>query len=490
MSGFLRTNGKVTDMRALLLARKSNKVKRGTDATGRAVMGEGLSLETQDEVTGAFADSHGWTVVDAAGDTVSGRKVKPRERKGLGKWLTDQALSAQWDVLIAAAGDRISREHIEHWSDLEAWVVANGKTLVVCERGGVFFPPRHEGDSYNWTGIKTGAGNEWDIIRGRNIRTQCAIMRSGSWAGRAPYGYRIVGDKYAKRLEVIEELRPIIVAVFDMAIAGDSLRTIGAWFMSAGIKTERGHATWNEGQVRQIIANDTYSGTATRGCAECGESHDLPAPAIVDMATQKRAQAALRSRRTGNGGGRPSVSPAMLVPMCPDCGIKMYRIQPRTGTPYYKCKERTSGGKRVGCRVMVKCHITDAAVDSILSAETEDEMMATIAYPAAALESEIEDIRRKERKAFESDDVDAMMTLRAKRKALEVELEGAERERVESVPTGRTYGDAWKALDPSERRAWLKLRGLTVQLSKDAVEISSPAKVGKLSAIGRMMPLG
>jgi Resolvase, N terminal domain len=161
-------------MRALLLARKSNKVQISADKRG-----DGLSLETQDEVARLFAEAQGWTVIGAAGDTVSGRKVKPTARKNLGPWLTDPALVTRWDVLVAAKGDRISRERIEYWSELEAWAVAHGRTLVVVERGGVFFPPRHEGDSYNWTGIKSMAGAEWDVIRGRVVQSLCRIMRDG-----------------------------------------------------------------------------------------------------------------------------------------------------------------------------------------------------------------------------------------------------------------------------------------------------------------------
>jgi hypothetical protein len=113
------------NVRALLLARKSNKVQINADTRG-----DGLSLETQDEVARLFSE-----VVDVGGDTVSGRKVKPSARKNLGPWLTDPALVSSWDVLVVAKGDRISRERIEYWAELEAWVVAHGKTLVVVERG-------------------------------------------------------------------------------------------------------------------------------------------------------------------------------------------------------------------------------------------------------------------------------------------------------------------------------------------------------------------
>ncbi len=84
-------------MRALLLARKSNKVQ-----INAAERGDGLSLETQDETARAYALAQDWTIVGAAGETMSGRKVKPTERKNLGPWLTEPALVCQWDVLVAA----------------------------------------------------------------------------------------------------------------------------------------------------------------------------------------------------------------------------------------------------------------------------------------------------------------------------------------------------------------------------------------------------
>jgi DNA invertase Pin-like site-specific DNA recombinase len=303
-------------MRALLLARKSNKVQISADKRG-----EGLSLETQDEVARLFAEAQGWTVIGAAGDTVSGRKVKPTARKNLGPWLTDPALVTRWDVLVAAKGDRISRERIEYWSELEAWAVAHGKTLVVVERGGVFFPPRHEGDSYNWTGIKSMAGAEWDVIRGRVVQSHCRIMRDGYWVGRAPFGYAITGDRYRKTL-VPAGTADYVPAVYARAIEGESLQKVADWLTAEGVPTETGNAVWHPGTVKQILSNATYSGTHTRSCVECGGSHDITVPALVDIATQRRAADALRSRvRGSNNGGRPSSSPAMLVPICDACGV-------------------------------------------------------------------------------------------------------------------------------------------------------------------------
>ena len=277
-------------------------------------------------------------MIGAAGDTVSGRKVKPTARKNVVDELGPALLGLPLEPGPRAVahrpraghtvgcprgreGDRISRERIEYWLELEAWAVAHGKTLVVVERGGVFFPPRHEGDSYNWTGIKSMAGAEWDVIRARIVQSHCRIMRDGYWVGRNPFGYAIEGDRYRKTL-VPAATADYVPAIYARATKGDSLQKIADWLTAEGVETETGNAVWNAGTVKQILSNATYSHTHTRTYVECGGSHDITVPALVDMATQRRAADALRSRvRGSNNGGRPSASPSMLVPFCDACGV-------------------------------------------------------------------------------------------------------------------------------------------------------------------------
>lgn len=462
-------------MRALLLARKSNKVRLNDEKRG-----DGLSLETQDEATRVFAEAQGWDIVDTAGDTVSGRKVKPSKRRNLGPWLTDPALIGRWDVLVAAKADRISREHIEYWAELEAWAVANGKTLVVVERGGVFFPNRHEGDVHNWAGLKDLAGKEYDVIRARIIESQCRIMRDGFWVGRAPFGYQIQGDKYHKTLTPAATA-DYVRAIFERSIAGDSLRAIAAWLTSEGVQTERRNSAWNEGVVKQILGNETYTGQHTRGCAHCGGSHRLAVPELVDMATQARAVAAMRARRRGySGGGRPTDAPAMLTPTCDSCGIAMYRGGTGTTKAYY-CKTRTTHGKRVGCKQAVNVAWLDREVDEWMSALQRPEETSTTTYPAAALESKLEGVRRDQRSAFESRDMSEVARLESVICDLESELETTERERVVSVPTGRLLGEAWRELQPGEHRAWLRTHGITVRVAPEYTFPDGSPAGGRLS---------
>jgi hypothetical protein len=306
-------------------------------------------------------------------------------------------------------------------------------------------------------------------------------MRAGYWVGRAPIGYRVTGDRYRKSLVVDPALAPYVPEVYRLAIEGRSLRAIADYLTAAGVPTEtltrhgRG-GQWNEGVVRNILANDTYSGTHTRQCAECGGSHDLTVPVLVDEATQARARKALSSRQRGTkggAGGRPSAAPAMLVPLCDACGIAMYRIVTLVkGHRYehYYCKTRTSGGRRVGCGLVVRCDRADAFADAVLSANDESEI-------------EIERVRRSERAAFEADDDEKMAELRQQRRALEAELATTEAERVRTVPardpeTGEilTIGAVWSKLDPAARRGWLKRRGIEVRLSKTQVRLGYPWK--------------
>jgi site-specific DNA recombinase len=171
-------------MRALIAARKSNKVDTAT--------GEGIGLDTQDEKAREFCERMGWDVVGAARDVISGR-VAPINREDLGAWLNDPAKLVQFDVLVAYKADRLSRGDDIDWSRIETWAGDNRKTLVIVDSStGIHFPSRDDSDFWQWSAVKRQSGKEWADIRERIIRAQCAILRAGGWCGRAPFAYRIV----------------------------------------------------------------------------------------------------------------------------------------------------------------------------------------------------------------------------------------------------------------------------------------------------------
>jgi hypothetical protein len=154
-------------------------------------------------------------------------------------------------VLVAAKGDRICRERIEFWAELEAWAVAHGKTMVVVERGGVFFPPRHEGDTYTGPGSSRWRAASGTSSGGRIVRSCRRIMRDGYWVGRAPFGYAITGDRYRKTLVPATVWR--CVGQYDN-FGAEVEDTICAWPYPDGRAARRDHReiTWSSG-VRALL---------------------------------------------------------------------------------------------------------------------------------------------------------------------------------------------------------------------------------------------
>jgi DNA invertase Pin-like site-specific DNA recombinase len=459
-------------MRAIIAARKSNKVDSKT--------GEGIGLDTQDEKARAFCKRLEIKVAGVARDTITGR-VAPIDRPDLGNWLNERL--QDFDAVVAYKADRLSRGEDTDWSRIETWAADHGKTLIIVDSAtGIRYPARDDSDRWQWMAQKTQAGKEWNDIRERSTRAQCKIMRDGSWVGRAPWGYKIAGTKYNKSLVIDPELKKYVIGVFNRAVKGESLRAIARWLESEGVPTERGNSAWSDVAARQIIVNPTYSGTAERSCAECGQTHKLAVPAIIDPATQERAKAAMASRIRGKvkGGGRPTGDPAMLTPVCAHCSdldsdsdnpriVRMYRSG-TNGETYY-CKTRTQNGVHAGCKRTVKVAEVDRVADEWLSAMVKPEMVRTVTYPAAELENKLALAKRERDAAYAADDMDAMLKARKAVKAIESELADTPREAIEQKPTGRTLGQAWQATPVGDRKEWLRKQRIMVAIEDGHTEL-------------------
>jgi DNA invertase Pin-like site-specific DNA recombinase len=457
-------------MRAIIAARKSNKVDSET--------GEGIGLDTQDEKSRAFCERLGIEVAGVARDTITGR-VAPIDRPDLGHWLSERI--QDFDAIVAYKADRYSRGEDTDWSRIETWAADHGKTLILVDSAsGIRYPARDDSDRWQWMAQKTQAGKEWNDIRERSTRAQCRILRDGSWVGRAPWGYKIAGTKYNKVLVIDPELERYVIEIFARAVRGESLRAIARWLESEGVPTERGNSAWSEVAARQIIVNPTYTGTAERRCAECGQTHKTTVPAIIDPATQERAKASMASRVRGKvqGGGRPSGDPAMLAPVCVHCSdldsenpriVRMYRSG--TNGELYYCKTRTQDGVHAGCKRTARVAEVDATADEWLSMLDRPEMVRTVTYPAAELENKLALAKRAQDAAYAADDIDAMMAARETVKAIDTELKNTPREAIEQKPTGRTLGQAWQATPAGDRKDWLRKQRIMIAIEDGRTQV-------------------
>jgi DNA invertase Pin-like site-specific DNA recombinase len=447
--------------RALIAARKSTKVRKDPKGAVRAGGMEGHSLHTQDERAREFCERMGWNVVDVAKDTISGR-VAPIDRKSLGRWLAEPHL---FDVIVAYRTDRLSRGSQEDWTRIEHWATEHGKILVMVDGStGIRYPARSESDFWQWTAAKQQAGREWDEIRERNVRSQLALVASGAVTGRAPFGYRIAGERYAKRLEVFEPEALLVREVFRRVTEGEALRAVAEWLQSA--QDPATGRSWDSSLIARMVECWTYAGRLERSGSAYGEC-----PPVVTANELADAQAAKRSRRKGSKGGRPSIAPAMLIPECGECGSKMYRAGGSAGRGgrrlfYYTCQ----GSHRFSVTVELADRAVIGRLRAFRANETRDRLIAGQDY-----RGEIKTLERDRLQAMERGDKNAVMVIWAKIE----DLEGrdVEPDRIVSEETGRTYGKMFTDMSRDETRAWLREHGWTAVLWPDGkVRIRTPLR--------------
>ena len=233
------------------------------------------------------------------------------------------------------------------------------------------------------------AYEESKIKSDRAIMTRDNLRGAGSITSRPPFGYVVVGEKKAKRFEVIEKLRPTIIEIFKCCIAGDSLETIARWLDSEGIATTRG-GKWSKPTVKDIINNRAYMGyiqdNSGKTIGTC--------PAIIGAAIWKAAGDKLHSHP--KRGPQQNVDKALCAGsiFCGQCAkdSPMYRL--RGGRPngrifYYRCAGR--GAQARGCGTMVRLDAVDAAVDESMSSDYRT-IMKRVFVPGHNHAAEIADV--------------------------------------------------------------------------------------------------
>lgn len=454
-------------MRLLLAARLSKKPRKKKDGTLEKPRDprDGLGIETQDEQARPWAEREGHTVIETVADYKSGT-VAPWDRKNLREWVTDPALMALYDGILAYKMDRLSRGTQEDFTRIEHWAAENGKRLVIVD--GPQYPERPgTADRIVWTVYADQARKEWEAIRERNTRAQAKLRAGGHLVGRYPFGYVSDGEEYARHLVPTEVGREYIPQVFARIEAGESLATVALWLKAEGVATLQGN-DWSAERIASVIRNPVYRGHRVNGKGITEHRCE----ALVDAAAWERANVNLNAR-PGRGIRPANVNGEALlksVLRCPRCDGPMYRIYTgRAGTsnrvPYYRCKG-VGAVQQSECRNMVRVADADALVSGFMSA-LEDEIMVLKVVPGTNHEAEIAEVNAElaelPRRGLDDDEEDAARAiLRAERARLK-DLEPTP-DVVEMVPTGETYASRWSDLEPEARGAWLRSVGLQVWL--------------------------
>ena len=136
-------------MRLLLAARLSRLSANGE---------QGLGIDTPDERATEWSAREGHEIIAVTADTKSGT-VAPWDRPKLRPWVTDPEKMALYDGILAYRNDRLSRGCWDDEARIRMWAKDNGKHLVIVD--GPQWPPRDDGDRWQWEAMSIQARKEW-----------------------------------------------------------------------------------------------------------------------------------------------------------------------------------------------------------------------------------------------------------------------------------------------------------------------------------------
>jgi hypothetical protein len=286
--------------------------------------------------------------------------------------------------------------------------------------------------------------------------TRDVIRGNGGITSRPPFGYSVEGPRHGKYFVIAESLEETVKTIFSKCIAGDSLVTIAKWLDAQGIPTARG-GKWSASALKNVINNTAYMGYITddngRVIGEC--------PAIIDAATHKAANHALKNR--------PARGPVLAenralcsgVLYCPECLVSpMYRIKAGKNQGgqgyYYRCAGR--GAQRKGCGNMVRLELVDAKIDEMMRSNRQP-IMRREYVPGHNHTAEVADvnfrIKQLDPESMNDDEYDAALkALRAERDSYQAMP--AVPDSWKQVDTGETYASKWAASDLDGKRNMLK----------------------------------
>ena len=243
-----------------------------------------MSLAHQRERIQEYARQRGYALLRieeeaASGAVRIGEEFSWEHRPAL-LALMDAAAGGDYDVLLVAKLDRLSRDYA---------------TLTVLERR-----LQRSGVEVVSAAEENGDGPVAEFIRGQlalvaQLERAMILERVSAGKakrkaqgrhvhGRAPFGYRSEGGV----LSPIPELVPIVRTIFGRAKGGDSPGRIARALNEESIPTPQGGARWSEQGVRVILGNPVYAGERYG----VKRAHQ----AIVSRRTFNAANAALRER--------------------------------------------------------------------------------------------------------------------------------------------------------------------------------------------------
>jgi site-specific DNA recombinase len=210
---------------------------------------DGYSLDTQEARCRDWCEQRGYSVASAVHEVRSGGD---RHRPALDRII---AAVQPGDIVLAYALDRFSRDQIHTAALLDRIEQAGGSLELVTED----FEKSATG-TFLRSAKAFAAELELEKIRERTSGGKRARVASGKplVGARPRYGYLWNDEKTAYVLD--PDTAPIVREIFDMALAGDSLKGMATRLQERGFPSPKGGSTWHRGRLRDLLVCPTYAG--------------------------------------------------------------------------------------------------------------------------------------------------------------------------------------------------------------------------------------
>jgi DNA invertase Pin-like site-specific DNA recombinase len=309
--------------------------------------GQPSRIERDDEAAQKWAaDQEEVEVVATSVDAGVSGATSPWRRPGLGKWLTDPTLIAQYDEIVASSLDRLSRS-TRDLAELRVWAEEHNKRLRILSPPLVW--PGEPGDFSSgivWSVLgELAQGIERQTVSKRYSDLQSHLKDKGSLAGRPPWGFIVVGDKYDKTLVPDPAKVKYLKGMVSRALRGDTFSSIARWLELEGVETVHGKK-WMQNTVSGILRSPSLKGRRIDAAGKVELKHE----GIMSSAEWNELQAALDARPGRRG--KITAETALLtgVIFCDRCHSPMYR---------HRSASKRKDGTRPAPYLAYRCMVTN-----------------------------------------------------------------------------------------------------------------------------------
>jgi len=458
------------------------------------VSSTGQDEQNQEPDIDAWIDAREYKLALSAGDRGVYRLPGRSASKGQHQAMLDKAIAdmaaGKFSVLVVWQSSRIERRG--------AWSVFD---LIrrVHEAGGriEFVQDAYLNESNEMSDVMLALAATKDRQKSRDIQKQsrsahAKIDADGALRTKAPYGYSIEGQKYAKQLTVTAQGKRLVPVIFEKIADGESCRSVALW-----LEEQTGRRVWPK-FVASLVRQPAYYGDLKFTHTEV-DANGKPAGTVervhhceplVPYELWDRANRRLNvvPRR-----GKSARSPHLLksVGTCGECGGTLVRVdgnhRGRVQTWWLRCIGPP------GAKSQRRCGVTPAVManyESVAAAAAEavgllgDRPIVTrTLVHGKSWDSEIRLTEKRLRELHRQVPFDHPDYLARQGELLaelaELKARPAELDRWEETPTGQTHRDLWDACaDDAERNAFLVANRYRIKVYRDRLDVDMEQETG------------